>query len=196
MMGRVLTTLDDLSARLAVLSTQPADFPDEQIGLRVCKEALAAAGQGNYGVGAVLLDAEGRIVAHGGNQVFRPSFRSDLHAEMVVLNTFEREYPEIGNLWSYTLVSSLEPCPMCLARVLTAGVGTVKFLADDDHGGMAHRMTQLPGAWTRLAQGRTFQQAEVSEDLRQFAIDVVMQTVEECRERLFARSTAPTIQPG
>src|SRR5262245_27729585 len=100
--------LDDLAGRLAGLTRQPADQPDEEVGLTVCREALAAARQGNYGVGAVLLDATGQAVALGRNQVFAPQFRSDLHAEMVTMNAFEMQYANVANLWGYTLISSME----------------------------------------------------------------------------------------
>jgi cytosine deaminase len=182
--------LDDLSARLGALSMRPTDDADEAIGLVVCREALTAARQGNYGVGAVLLDPDGQVVGRGGNQVFQPYFRSDRHAEMVVMTAFERRHPEVGNLSGHTLMCSLEPCPMCLARVLTAGVGTVKFLADDANGGMVHRLPQLSVAWTRLAQGRRFEPAAVSPDLRHFAVDVVETTAAACRDKLLARGMA------
>jgi tRNA(adenine34) deaminase len=181
----------ELSTRLTVLFREPADQLDEQMGLTVCQEALAAATKGNYGVGAVLLDPEGQIVAKGQNQVFTPRFRSDLHAEMVTMNAFELQHPDIGNLWGYTLMCSLEPCPMCLARLLIAGVGTVKFLAEDDNGGMVRRIAQMSVAWTRLAQRQTFQQAAVSEGLRQFATDVGEATLDGCRSKLLARCVAP-----
>ena len=185
--------LDDLAARLAGLARQPADQTDEKVGLAVCQEALAAATQGNYGVGALLLDPAGQVIAQGQNQVFAPQFRSDLHAEMVTMNAFEMQHPDIVNLWGYTLVSSMEPCPMCLARLLAAGVGTVKFLANDELGGMVGRIPQLSVAWTRLAQRQTFQPAVVSADLRQFAIDVMDATLEVCRAKLLARCVAPPV---
>jgi cytosine deaminase len=185
--------LDHLAARLAGLARQPADQPDEQVGLTVCQEALIAATQGNYGVGAVLLDPTGQVVAQGQNQMFAPRFRSDLHAEMVTMNAFETQHPDVSNLWGYTLISSLEPCPMCLARLLAAGVGTVKFLADDELGGMVRRIPQLSVAWTRLAQRQTFQPAAVSAELRQLALDVMDATLEACRAKLLARCVAPPI---
>jgi cytosine deaminase len=185
--------LDDLAGRLAGLAQQPADEPDEQAGLAVCHEALAAATQGNYGVGALLLDPTGQVVTLGQNQVFAPQFRSDLHAEMVTMNAFEMQHPDVGNLWGYTLISSMEPCPMCVARLLAAGVGTVKFLADDELGGMARRIPQLSVAWTRLAQRQTFQAAVVSADLRQLAVDVMDATLESCRAKLLARCVAPPL---
>jgi hypothetical protein len=64
----------------------------------VCQEALVAARRGNYGVGAVLVNPRGTVVARGQNAVFYPHF----------------------------------------ARLLAAGVQTVKFLAEDAWGGMVN----------------------------------------------------------
>src|SRR5262245_23051180 len=118
-------TLQDLEARFADVAAEHASHQDQLLGLIACQEALAAARQGNFGVGAVLVDAHGTVVAQGQNAVFYPRFRSDLHAEMVVMTAFEEQHPEADNMRGYTLLSSLEPCPMCLARLLAAGVQTV-----------------------------------------------------------------------
>jgi len=131
-----------------------------------CREALAAAQTGNYGVGAVLVDPEGKVIERGQNQVFYPDFKSDRHAEMMVMNTFEEKHPDIDNMRGYTLVCSLEPCPMCLARLLMAGVQTVKYVALDELGGMVSHMEHLPMAWKRLAERQEFVLADVSDDLR------------------------------
>src|SRR5262249_58387328 len=123
---------------------------------------------GNYGVGAVLVDPRGEILEQGRNRVFFPNFRSDFHAEMVTMNAFEERHPEVDNMRGYTLMCSLEPCPMCLARLLIAGVQTVKFLAHDELGGMVRHRHYLPPAWQRLGQRQEIGQADVSDGLRQF----------------------------
>lgn len=60
-----------------------------------CLEALLAVEEGNFGIGAVLVDTKGAIVEGGHNQLFTPYFRSDRHAEMVVMNKFEQNNPGI-----------------------------------------------------------------------------------------------------
>ena len=142
---------------------------------------------GNYGVGAVLVDPAGQVIERAQNQAFVPAFRSDLHAEMAVMNAFERRFPDAENMRGYTLVSSLEPCPMCVGRLLIAGVQTVKFLAKDDLGGMATRLDKLPTAWDRLGRRQEYRVADVSEELRQFALDVFLVNLESLRERLWSR---------
>jgi len=87
----------------------------------------------------------------------------------------------------YTLMCSLEPCPMCLARLLVAGVQTVKFLAHDDLAGMVDHRPHFPAAWQRLWRRQEFVRAEVSEALRRFALDVFRLNLEACRQRLLSR---------
>jgi len=76
---------------------------------------------------------------------------------------------------------------MCFARLLAAGVETVKFLAADVWGGMVNHRQHLPAAWQRLGQRQAIGQAEVSESLRQFALDVFRVTLDACRQKLWSR---------
>jgi tRNA(adenine34) deaminase len=106
---------------------------------------------------------------------------------MVVMNAYEERYPTMDNMRGYTLVCSLEPCPMCLARLLVAGVQTVKFLADDELAGMVRHRNHFPTAWKRLWQRQEFVQADVSDSLRQFALDVFLLNLEACRQKILSR---------
>ena len=180
-------TLTGLEASFAQVSAERTHHKDQDLGIVACAEALAAARAGNYGVGAVLVDPNGKIVEQGRNTVFYPHFRSDLHAEMVAMNAFEERHPEVGNMRGYTLISSLEPCPMCMARLLIAGVQTVKFLAYDELAGMVNQRDQFPVAWKRLWQRQEFVQADVSESLQRFARDVFSVNLEACRQKLWSR---------
>ena len=180
-------TLQDLEARLACEAAERTPHQDQPLGLVACQEALTAARRGNYGVGAVLVDPYGTVVAQGQNAVFYPRFRSDFHAEMVVMNAFEERYPEVDTMRGYTLLCSLEPCPMCFARLLAAGVQTVKFLAQDALGGMVRHRHHLPTAWQRLGQRQEIGQADVSASLKQFALDVFLLNLEVCRQKLWSR---------
>ena len=180
-------TLEDLEAHFPALVGERTHHRDQRLGVLACSEALAAARMGNYGVGAVLIDPGGEILERGRNSVFFPHFRSDMHAEMVVMTAFEERRPAVENMRGYTLLCSLEPCPMCLARLLIAGVQTVKFLAYDDLGGMVSQRDAFPSAWRRLRQRQDFIPADVSDSLRQFALDVFLLNLESCRQRLLSR---------
>jgi cytosine deaminase len=143
----------------------------EEAALRACRMAAAATELGTYGVGAVLLDAEGGVLFEGHNEVHVGSFRSDLHAEMVVVNRFE------SGTWSRdiarqcTLITSLEPCPMCMTRLIVAGIGTVLHVSADSIGGMVQRREALPPAFRKITedQQQVWGLAECSEELRSVA---------------------------
>ena len=115
-------------------------LPHDPYVLVALEEALAAASDGNFGVGACLVDPRGQVVACGHNRVFHPYPRSDLHAEMDTMTRFETQHPDIMSLRQYTLFTSLEPCPMCLTRLITAGVGHVYYAVPDPEGGMVCKL--------------------------------------------------------
>ena len=181
------TAFDALEQRLWTLNRSDAPNADEKLGLLTCGEALEAAREGNYGVGAILVDPDGEVVCRGRNRAFYPKFRSDLHAEMDAMNAFEEGWPRSGDMRGFTLVISLEPCPMCLARLLIAGVETIKFIAHDELGGMVTHMDHLPEAWQKLRTRQTFELADVSEPMRGLATELFLLNLESLRTRLWSR---------
>jgi tRNA(adenine34) deaminase len=181
---------DRLARRLAAFMPDTQAYPDDALGKRVCDVALAASDAGNYGVGAVLVDSSGKVILQAGNQVFEPRFASDGHAEMAVVSRLERERPELVPA-GLTLVVSLEPCPMCYARLKLSGIGQVRYLAADEAGGMVTRAGQLPPIWALLHPEQVFAPARVSQRLRRFALAIFRLNLRTLRERLVARA-----QPG
>jgi len=163
------------------------DYPDEQISLYTCEEALNAVMEGNYGVGCVLMGPSGDIVLRGHNQVFHPYFRSDRHAEMVVMDKFEDIHQEVLDMSGYVLHCSLEPCPMCLARLISARIGTVKYVASDIDGGMMHQADKLPKNFIRLAKNQSFVQSQSSPDIQKIASEIFFLNINELRDKLFKR---------
>ncbi len=146
--------------------------------------ALKAANSGNFGVGCILIDINGNVVVQGHNEVFYPYFRSDRHGEMVVMDKFEDTYREFTRLEDYTLYTSLEPCPMCLARLILSGLNKVLYAAPDIEGGMVHRIKDLPKLWIDLGDGQSFIQAGCSQELINIATEIFFFNVEELNEKL------------
>ncbi|MEZ0267425.1 MAG: HAD-IA family hydrolase, partial [Phycisphaerae bacterium] len=76
-------------------------------------------------IGCVLADGDGKVVAEGHNQLNATQDRT-AHAEMV---TFARAAGKIlpPDRKDLILVSTLEPCVMCLGAAMEAGVDTIAF---------------------------------------------------------------------
>jgi len=146
----------------------------ESYALNACHLALDAAGAGTYGVGAVLFDRDGRVLVEGRNRVYDNGYRSDLHAEMVVMNDYEAVGWPRDRARECTLVTTLEPCPMCMTRLIVAGVGCVLYLADDAIGGMVRRRHSLPATFRAIirSHGQVWQPADCSEELRTAAFKI------------------------
>ena len=105
---------------------------DEAIALALA-EAKACADRGEVPVGAVLLAADGTLLAQNGNRILE---RKDptAHAEMLVLRAGAEA---LGNerLGGTSLFVSLEPCAMCAGAISLARVGRLVFAAEDAKGG-------------------------------------------------------------
>jgi tRNA(Arg) A34 adenosine deaminase TadA len=105
---------------------------DEAIALTLV-EAQQAAARGEVPVGAVLLSADGEVLARDGNRILE---RKDptAHAEMLVLRAAAER---LGNerLVECTLYVSLEPCAMCAGAISLARVKRLVFAAEDPKGG-------------------------------------------------------------
>ncbi|HEX5857126.1 MAG TPA: tRNA adenosine(34) deaminase TadA [Microbacterium sp.] len=100
--------------------------------------AVEAAADGDVPVGAVVMDADGRIIGEGRN---RRELTSDptAHAEVVAMR---QAAASLGswNLEGCTLVVTLEPCLMCAGALLQAHIGRLVFGAWDEKAGAAGSM--------------------------------------------------------
>lgn len=192
---RRLSELGALRSDIAVhrdfLLSYPArtEPPDDPYVWLACAEALLAIAAGNFGVGAVLVGEDGSILATGCNRVFHPRFRSDLHAEMAVLDEWEDAEPKLPVAGAPILYTSLEPCPMCLVRLSASAVGRVWFAAPDEAGGMVSRGDRLPPFWQDLARPKSFGQARCSAELIDLATRLFRLNLQALMERL-ARLTS------
>ncbi|MEH6626165.1 MAG: nucleoside deaminase [Motiliproteus sp.] len=173
--------------KLQVMSPQSAaEFTHQQLGLRCCELALQGLQQGCYGVGAVLTDGQQSIVAEGVNRVFSAGYHSSAHAEMQLLDAFERTYRDYGDRSELTLMVSLEPCPMCLVRSMLAGIGHIRYLVADADGGMVSRLEKLPPAWRNLASLQSHHLAHISPELRQLSTALASYDLAAMRKKVMA----------
>ena len=135
-------------------------------------EARAAAARGEVPVGAVLLDAQGQILAQAGNQT-EACHDASAHAEMLVLREAGR-VRRSPRLPDCDLVVTLEPCPMCAAAIAAFRIRRVIFGAyDPKGGGIEHgpRLYQSPGSHHRPDVIGGVREAECAELLRDFFRD-------------------------
>ena len=105
---------------------------------RALELATDAAAASEIPVGAVVLDAEGRIIAEGRNNREATGDPTG-HAEVEALRAAAASVGS-WNLEGHTLVITLEPCLMCAGAILQARIGRVVFGAWDDKAGAAGSM--------------------------------------------------------
>lgn len=173
-----------------------ADF---EPALRSLVQAALAAKRGTYGVGALLVETKtGRVVCEGHNEVHLDGFHSERHAEMVVISNYENantrssatdaaDGPRMRDL---TLVTSLEPCPMCMTRIIFAGCGKIRYVCEDAIGGMVSRKESLPPIFKQLtdAQQQDWAVAQCPEPLRRAAFHIWDASREALDQKLVDRT--------
>ncbi|HUC16203.1 MAG TPA: nucleoside deaminase [Acetobacteraceae bacterium] len=95
-------------------------------------EAASAAERGEVPVGAVVLDAEGAMLARAGNRMEQEDAAS--HAELLALTAAARALGQ-PRLAGCDLIVTLEPCPMCAAAASLFRIRRLVFGAYDPKGG-------------------------------------------------------------
>lgn len=103
---------------------------DEHHLRRALALAVEAGDAGNSPFGAVVVDVDGTVVSEGANSVATSGDVTE-HAELDAITTACAE----GNaprLVGAAVYASGEPCPMCAAAMVWAGVGRIVFAAAAD----------------------------------------------------------------
>jgi tRNA(adenine34) deaminase len=97
------------------------------------QEARDAAGRGEVPVGAVVLAADGTVLARAGNRV-EATNDAAAHAELLALRAAAaaRGSPRLTDC---DLVVTLEPCPMCAQAISLFRIRRLVFGAYDPKGG-------------------------------------------------------------
>ncbi|WP_061291428.1 tRNA adenosine(34) deaminase TadA [Herbidospora cretacea] len=96
-------------------------------------EAAEAGERGEVPVGAVVVDAGGRVLARAGN-ARESSGDPTAHAEILALRAAASALGE-WRLPGCTLVVTLEPCTMCAGAAVLARVDRIVYGAVDEKGG-------------------------------------------------------------
>ena len=136
---------------------------------RALAEAEAAAARGEVPVGAVVVDAAGRVLARAGNRVEELADAA-AHAELLALREAAAARGE-PRLPDCTLVVTLEPCPLCAAAAALFRVRKVVFGAyDPKGGGVEHgpRVFAAPGCLHQPEVVGGVRETEAADLLRDF----------------------------
>jgi tRNA(Arg) A34 adenosine deaminase TadA len=149
------------------------EFSDDIYAKAANLQDLKSVIQGGYGIGSVLINQEGKVIATAHNSQIQ-KHRSDLHAEMTLLTNFEesRLAKKYVNIYVYKpgliVFSSAEPCPMCYIRINTAGADT-KYCTPGPDDGMVSRTDFLPPAWKEMALKRKVSLGDCSPVMQKIA---------------------------
>lgn len=104
--------------------------------------AAAAGSAGEVPVGAVVVDAEDRLIAAAENRRER-DHDPTAHAEILAL----RAAGAVLTSWRLekcTLYVTLEPCPMCSGALIQARLGLLVYGVDDFKAGAVRTVANLP----------------------------------------------------
>lgn len=131
-------------------------FPDDEtrmrLAIRLARENVIRATGGPFG--AAIFEAEsGRLAGVGVNLVV-PLHNSCLHAEMVAFMTAQAAAGTYSlaaaGLPAHELYTSCEPCAMCAATMLQAGIARVFYAGDTvDGSGLFERLGAHDAKWRR-----------------------------------------------
>lgn len=117
----------DFPRWLEAINTEPRRFRDESDAMRfVVSLSRKNIADGGGPFSAAVLDEHLNLVAAGVNRVV-PAGLSMLHAEMVALMLAQQKLRthDLASCGSYRLISSCEPCAMCLGAIPWSGVDRV-----------------------------------------------------------------------
>ena len=117
---------------------------------------------GSYPIGACIVDAQGQVVARGRNRLGEPRRAHagmigghDLaHAEInALLNVPDMRRPDC---LSWTVLTTMEPCPQCAGAIAMSGIRGVSYAAPDPWGGCVHLLRDDPymSRWGQMRVGR------------------------------------------
>ena len=178
---------NDLLSFRAEVAQHDGDRPHDHFARIAVTGAIDAGLEGNAAIGALLANPDGEVVAEERNRMFVPHFRSDFHAEMVLLTGWEERNKPSADLRGFTLVTSLEPCEMCMIRIINSGVSNVLYVAEDLGKGAITGPNKLAPHWARLAAPQHFAPADCDQWLAEVALAAFAMVIGDVSDRLMAR---------
>ncbi len=118
------------------------DTTDIQFMQLAIAQAEAAGQLDEVPVGALIVDASGRVISSGHNETISRCDPS-AHAEMLTIRSAARKL-ENYRLLGTTLYATVEPCVMCMGAAVHARVARVVYGAPDPKWGACGSMYDFP----------------------------------------------------
>jgi tRNA(Arg) A34 adenosine deaminase TadA len=123
---------------MSTTTTEPLSERDQHFLLYCIERSRQVRAHGKHPFAAVVVDAQGQIVAEAGNDALPPEGDPTRHAELVAAGLAARRLPA-AELAAATLYSSAEPCAMCAGAIYWCGIGRVVYALSE------HRLLGLTG---------------------------------------------------
>ena len=173
---------DELEAQLRAYQPDPDRYPHDDPSIVSIEEAIRAGRMGNVAVGGCLLKG-GEMIHRDISKAIAPYHRTDLHIEMVLLNQIEDQLCDdpTPRMRDYTLFTSQEPCPMCLARICFNQVGKTYYVYRDGSSPEAGEQTnwdRLPPGFRGLGDRLVIEEAQCAPELKEISRQVWLNSIE------------------
>jgi tRNA(adenine34) deaminase len=172
---------DELEAQLRDFQPVPDRYPHDVPSIISVEEGIRAGRMGNVAVGGCLLHHD-EVIHRDVSKALSPYHRTDLHVEMVLLNQLEDQLCDDATpmMRDYTLFTSQEPCPMCLARICFNQVGKTYYVYRDGSSPEAGAMTnweRLPPGFRGLGSRLVIEEAQCAPELKEMSRQVWLNSI-------------------
>jgi len=175
---------EELEEQLDEYEKNPEGFKHDGPSIISIRQGIRAGRNGSVAVGGCLLHNDG-VISENMSKANSPYHRLDLHAEMVLLNELEDQLcdDKKPGMRNYTLFTSQEPCPMCLARICLSQVGKTYYVYRDAHSPEAGELTnyeRMPDGFKILGSRLVIEEADCAPVLKEIARQVWLNSIDHC----------------
>lgn len=173
---------DELKAQLKAYKPDPEKYPHDIPSIVSIEQGIRAGRLGNVAVGGCLMKDD-EIIMRDMSKALVPYHRTDYHVEMVLLNRLEDELCDnpTPRMRDYTLFTSQEACPMCLARICFNQVGKTYYVYRDGSSPEAGAQTnweRLPPGFRGLGSRLIIEEAQCAPELKEISRQVWLNSIE------------------
>ena len=182
---------DELAGQLEAYEPDHDTYPHDGPSVISIAQGIRAGRMGNVAVGGCLLK-DGEVILEEISKAVSPYHRTDYHVEMVLLNIIEERLCDdpTPRMRDYTLFTSQEPCPMCLARICFNQVGKTYYVYRDGASPEAGAQTnweRLPPGFRGLGSRLVVEEAKCAPELKEMSRQVWLNSIGPAVEQFLNR---------